>query len=325
MQRALEIFWAFFRLGFVAFGGPVAHLAFYRRWFVEDRHWLDESAYAQIVALSQVIPGPASSQAGFAIGLHRGGLPGGIAAWVGFTLPSAIIMIGFGSFYSEGLVSGLKLAAIAVVAHALYGMARSVCVDWQRGVIAAVCAIGASLIPGTVGQVSMLALGALAALVLLAPSQLHATEIKPSISHRMALAAIALFGLGLLITFVPSGDNGNLWAVLYQSGALVFGGGHVVLPLLESGLVTTGMIGTDQFLAGYGAAQAIPGPIFTFAGYLGAQIHPEFALLSGILAVVCIFAPGLLLVVALLPIWQTLTRYPRAHQASAVGKRRPSH
>ncbi|MBS3786341.1 MAG: chromate efflux transporter [Gammaproteobacteria bacterium] len=315
MHRALEIFWAFLRLGLIAFGGPIAHLVFFRRWFVEERRWLSDTAYTQIVALAQVIPGPASSQAGFAIGLHRGGLTGGIAAWIGFTLPAAVIMIGLGTVYTQGLVSGLKLAAIAVVAHALYGMARSICLDWQRGAIAVVCAIGASFIPGILGQISMLALGAVAALILLKPAAIPQEAIKIPISRNVSLTALAIFLIGFLLALGPLANDGSLWSVLFQSGALVFGGGHVVLPLLESGLITTGLIDTERFLAGYGAAQAIPGPLFTFAGYLGAQIHPEIAALSGLLALICIFAPGLLLVVALLPFWQRLTDYPRAQQA----------
>ncbi|WP_369691923.1 chromate efflux transporter [Spiribacter salilacus] len=315
MHRALEIFWAFLRLGLIAFGGPIAHLVFFRRWFVEQRRWLSDTAYTQIVALAQVIPGPASSQAGFAIGLHRGGLVGGIAAWIGFTLPAAVIMIGFGTVYTQGFISGLKLAAIAVVAHALYGMAKSICVDWQRGAIAMVCAIGASVIPGIFGQISMLLLGAIAALMLLKPTATPHQAINIPVSRTLAVSAFLLFIIGFLLTLGLPGIHGGLWSVLFQSGALVFGGGHVVLPLLESGLVPTGLIDTEAFLAGYGAAQAIPGPLFTFAGYLGAQIHPELAILAGGLALICIFAPGLLLVLALLPVWQRLTDFPRAQQA----------
>jgi len=196
MHRALEIFWAFLRLGLIAFGGPIAHLVFFRRWFVEQRRWLSDTAYAQIIALAQVIPGPASSQAGFAIGLHRGGIVGGIAAWIGFTLPAAVIMIGFGAVYTQGFLSGLKLAAIAVVAHALYGMAKSICVDWQRCAIAVVCAIGASLIPGILGQISMLALGAIAALMLLKPTTTPHEAINIPVSRTLAFSAFLLFIVG---------------------------------------------------------------------------------------------------------------------------------
>ncbi len=323
MSRTAEIFWTFLRLGLVAFGGPVAHLGFYRRWFVEQRQWLGDEGYAQLVALSQMLPGPASSQTGFAIGIHRGGLIGGLAAWVGFTLPSALIMIalglgvlGLGDFATSGWLQGLKLAAVAIVAHALYGMARQLCPDAPRLILAGIAAVGASLIPGVLGQLAMIALGAVfAGLFLTAPAAVNPATMTVPISRRTGVIALILFAAALLALSLPNPVISPLWSVLYRSGALVFGGGHVVLPLLETGLVTPGLIDSDRFLAGYGAAQAIPGPIFSFAGYLGTQIHPTHAVIGGLIAVIMIFAPGLLLVTAVLPFWSTLSRYAPVRKA----------
>ncbi|MEX0385778.1 chromate efflux transporter [Spiribacter onubensis] len=322
MPRIGEIFWTFLRLGLIAFGGPVAHLGYFRRWFVEERRWLTDDAYAQSVALCQMLPGPSSSQTGFAIGIHRGGLVGGIAAWVAFTLPSALIMIAIGmgvttldGFADAGWLQGLKLAAVAVVANALYGMARQLCPDPPRIGIAVAATLGAGLLPGMGGQVAMIALGGLTAIAFLdAPKQTPGT-LHIGISRRQGLIALGVFTAGLLVLMLPLPGMPALWGVLYRSGALVFGGGHVVLPLLETGLVAPGLIDGDRFLAGYGAAQAIPGPIFTFGGYLGAQIMPGHALWAGLLAIVMIFLPGMLLVVGLLPFWSALGRFQRVRQA----------
>lgn len=322
MSRSAEIFWAFFRLGLIAFGGPVAHLGYYRRWFVEDRQWLTDDAYAQLMALSHMLPGPSSSQTGFAIGLHRGGLVGGLAAWLGFTLPSALIMIGFGmgisaveGLGSAGWLQGLKLAAIAVVAHALYGMARQLCPDRPRMLIAVGATIGASLLPGVAGQIGVIAAGGLLALALLPPPMAQPGFSSLGVSPRLGLTAIGLFGVTLILTGLPGLPIDPLWPTLYRSGALVFGGGHVVLPLLESGLVAPGLIDGDRFLAGYGLAQAVPGPIFTFGAYLGTQAAPQAPLVAGLLAALVIFAPGLLLMAGLLPFWDRLSRYAHARQA----------
>lgn len=320
MPQIGAIFWTFLRLGVIAFGGPVAHLAYFRRWFVQERRWLSDEAYAQTLALCQMLPGPSSSQTGFAIGIHRGGIAGGIAAWVGFTLPSALIMIGIGmgvtrlgGFADAGWLQGLKLAAVAVVANALVGMARQLCPDPPRIAIAGLATLGASLLPNVTGQVAMIGLGAVVALGLLTPPAGTPGRLNVSISRRQGVLALALFAAGLLaLSFSGLSD---LWAVLYRSGALVFGGGHVVLPLLETGLVAPGLIDGDRFLAGYGAAQAIPGPIFSFGGYLGAQIMPEQALRAGLLAIGVIFLPGLLLVAGLLPFWNALSGYRRVRQA----------
>ena len=321
MAAITEIFWTFLRLGLIAFGGPVAHLGYYRRWFVEQRQWMSDGAYAQLVALGQMLPGPSSSQTGFAIGIHRAGLAGGLAAWVGFTLPSAVLMIGLGiglqrveDLAESGWLNGLKLAAIAVVAQALYGMARQLCPDPTRAIIAAAAALGASLIPGISGQLGVIMVGGLAAMLLLSPPASGPGDLRVPMRRRTALMALGLFVLGLGVIALP-GSSESLWGVLYRSGALVFGGGHVVLPLLETGLVTPGLIDNDRFLAGYGAAQAVPGPIFTFGGYLGAQIAPGQAVAAGLLGVALIFAPGLLLMTALLPFWHSLSEWRRIQQA----------
>ena len=321
MAAIAEIFWTFFRLGLIAFGGPVAHLGYYRRWFVEQRQWMSDGAYAQLVALGQMLPGPSSSQTGFAIGIHRAGLAGGLAAWVGFTLPSAVLMIGLGiglhrveDLADSGWLNGLKLAAIAVVAQALYGMARQLCPDLTRALIAVGAALGASVIPGISGQLGVMMVGGLAAMLLLSPPASGPGDLRVPMRRRTALMALGLFVLGLGVIALP-GSSESLWGVLYRSGALVFGGGHVVLPLLETGLVTPGLIDNDRFLAGYGAAQAVPGPIFTFGGYLGAQIAPGQAVAAGLLGVALIFAPGLLLMTALLPFWHSLSKWRRIQQA----------
>ena len=322
MPRVGEIFWTFLRLGLIAFGGPVAHLGYFRRWFVQDRGWLSDEAYAQTLALCHLLPGPSSSQTGFAIGIHRGGMAGGIAAWLGFTLPSALIMIGIGigltrldGFADAGWLQGLKLAAVAVVANALYGMARQLCPDPPRIGIALAAALGASLMPNAGGQVAMIVMGALVALGLLDRPASAPGTLNVTMTRSQGLLALGLFIAGLLILTLPFSGLPALWGVLYRSGALVFGGGHVVLPLLETGLVAPGLIDGDRFLAGYGAAQAIPGPIFSFSGYLGAQIMPGQAFAAGLLAILMIFAPGLLLVAGLLPFWHEISRYQRVRQA----------
>jgi chromate transporter len=322
MTAIAEIFWTFLRLGLVAFGGPVAHLAYFRRWLIDERGWLSDAAYAQIIALAHLLPGPSSSQTGFAIGIQRGGLAGGLAAFIGFTLPSAVIMIALGYGMAQwsgtaeaGWIQGLKLAAIAVVANALYGMARQLCPDAPRLVFAAVAALGASLIPGVGGQILMIVVGAGLALIVLPPPTQSLSVLDSPINRRQGSVLLAVFATVLAASVVVSFQTTALWAVLYQSGALVFGGGHVVLPLLETGLVTPGLIDSEQFLAGYGGAQAIPGPVFSFGGYLGAQIYPNQALLGGLLGLVMIFAPGMLLVAGLMPFWQSLSRYTRVQQA----------
>jgi chromate transporter len=321
MVEAVRIFWVFLRLGCVAFGGPVAHLAFFRRWLVEERHWLSDEAYTQTLALCQMLPGPSSSQTGFAIGIHRGGLVGGIAAWLGFTLPGAMLMIALGTgltsleaWQGGGWIDGLKLGAVAVVANALIGMAHQLCPDTRRAGIAAFSTVGALLLPGVIGQLAMILAGGVLAGFLLAPPATPSASLNVPISRRQGAGLLLLFGLGLAL-FSLTAVGHSLWTVLYRSGSLVFGGGHVVLPLLESGLVAPGLIDSERFLAGYGAAQAIPGPVFSFSGFVGAQIMPQTPVMAGLLAVVLLFAPGLLLVAGLLPFWQMMAQYRPMRQA----------
>jgi len=312
----LDVFLTFLRLGATSFGGPVAHLAFFREVFVRERRWLDERGYAELVALCQFLPGPSSSQVGVAIGLHRAGLRGAIAAWVAFTLPSAVIMIGVGVSLGYidlvtwgGVLKGLKIAAVAVVAHALWGMARALCPDSSRLALAALSALVVFLAPTALGQIAAIMLGALLApLFVPALSAGSGESLRVPYGQRTSLMAAGMFvllltGLPLAVMLAPDG----LWLTMldanYRSGALVFGGGHVVLPLLQAEMVGPGLVEQDRFLAGYGVAQAMPGPLFSFGGFLGASAGGAG---MGLLALLAIFLPGTLLVVAVLPFWDRL-------------------
>ena len=316
----------FLRLGLTAFGGPVAHLGYFREEFVVRRQWLDEAAYADLVALCQFLPGPASSQVGMAIGLLRGGPRGALAAWLGFTLPSALALILFAygvlaldpAVLGTGWLHGLKVVAVAVVAQAIAGMARNLCPDPPRASVAVGGAALALLIPGISGQLLTLALGAVVGLTLLQPGASVATDrLAAPLGPRVALLALGAFAV-LLLGLPWLADAGRLVALFdafYRSGALVFGGGHVVLPLLQAEVVNPGWVGPDQFLAGYGAAQAVPGPLFTFSAYLGAVQHPTpNGLLAALVCLLGIFLPGMLLVVGLLPFWHQLRGYTTVRQ-----------
>jgi chromate transporter len=323
--RIKEVFGAFLLLGLTSFGGPIAHLGYFRTEFVERRRWLTEQAYADLVALCQFLPGPASSQVGFALGLMRGGAWGAAAAWVAFTLPSAIVLVLFAlgaaaleGSVSQGIIHGLKVTAVAIVAHAVWGMAKSLCPDRQRAGIALVAVFTVVLVSGPLGQVSAIMIGALTGMVLCrAHAEVEVTPmalpVSPRAGYLAGLAFIALLvGLPLLAWATPSA----LFAVVdafYRAGALVFGGGHVVLPLLEAEVVQSGWVTPDDFLAGYGAAQAVPGPLFTFAAYLGAMMGPlGGGLFGATLALVMIFLPGMLLLVAVLPHWSRFRRWDSA-------------
>lgn len=319
----LEVFLAFLRLGLTAFGGPVAHLAYFREEFVDRRRWLDDYAFSDLVALCQFLLGPASSQVGMALGLKRAGWAGMLAAWLAFTLPSALVMIllglglaRFGGLASLPLVHGLKVAAVAVIAQAVWGMGRSLCPDAPRAGLAIVAALITVALPTTLGQVGAIVLGAVAgtALLQVPPRPLLANRSQ-SVSRTAGYLCLALFAL--LLAALP------LWASLtgaplatqlagfYRAGALVFGGGHVVLPLLETAAVGGGMVSNADFLAGYGVAQALPGPLFTFAAFLGAASSgplPGWA--GGLAMLVAVFLPGALLVAAALPFWESLRRRP---------------
>ena len=323
--RVGEVFTAFLLLGLTSFGGPVAHLGYFRTEFVARRRWLSEQDYADLVALCQFLPGPASSQVGFALGLMRAGPLGAGAAWVAFTLPSAIVLVLFAQGaavldgpISEGLIHGLKVVAVAIVAHAVWGMARNLCPDQRRAGIALAAVVTVVLVGGPVGQVSAIVIGAVAGTLLCrAHGEPESGGLHLPVSQRAGTLAalcfaVLLLGLPLLAWLTPSVNLAVIDA-FYRAGALVFGGGHVVLPLLEAEVVQTGWVTEDDFLAGYGAAQAVPGPLFTFAAYLGMVMEPVQAPLAGAtLALVVIFLPGLLLLVAVLPYWNRFRRWGSA-------------
>ena len=324
---ALEVWRVFLKLGLTSFGGPVAHLGYFRREFVVRRAWLDERAYADLVALCQFLPGPASSQTGFAIGLMRAGYLGGLAAWAAFTLPSAIAMTLFA--YGEGalngpagdgLIHGLKLVAVAIVAQAVLGMAQSLTPDRPRAAIAVLSLILMALAPAAWAQIAVILLGALAGLILCRTGgEVSLAAVEAPISRRAAIVFAGLTFALLALSFAPVLPGAAaLAAAVYRSGALVFGGGHVVLPLLRTAVVDPGWVSANAFLAGYGAAQAVPGPLFTFAAYLGAVAGVGPGGVAGAaLALVAIFAPGLLLLMAVLPFWNGLRTLSNARAAMA--------
>ncbi|MBB3139421.1 chromate efflux transporter [Halomonas organivorans] len=333
-RRPGEVFRAFLLLGLSAFGGPIAHLGYFRQEFVIRRRWLDEHAYADLVALCQFLPGPASSQVGFALGLMRAGPLGGLAAWTAFTLPSALLLMGFAlgaaslsGPLGSGLLHGLKVVAVAIIAHAVWGMARTLCPDRVRATIA----VGAALLVIAAGdagsQVMAIALGGLIGLAACREAgRVSPAALDFAVSRRAGLACLAVFTLLLaglpLLVMAGAGQGVALFDAFYRSGALVFGGGHVVLPLLEAEVVRTGWLSADTFLAGYGAAQAVPGPLFTFAAYLGMTTG---GVTGALLALVAIFLPGLLLLVGIVPFWNRLRTRPgvqalmRGANAAVVG------
>ncbi len=326
--RAFEVLWTFFLLGISAFGGPVAHLGYFRRTFVDRKKWVDDEEYGALLALCQFLPGPASSQVGFCIGLHRAGFFGGLAAWIGFTLPSAFLMVAMAHYLfafqasplAHGALHGLQLAAVAVVAQAVWLMTKSLCPDTPRRALALLCAAVLGLMPGTMGQIAVLVIGALTGWATLDDSGLvrHRETHRlarewPSAKRELQLHGPALLCLilftGLLVASftVPVHGPWALASAFYRAGALVFGGGHVVLPLLRDAVVAPHWVSPQVFLAGYGAAQAMPGPLFTVASYLGALSggYRGAAIATG-----AIFLPGLLLVGGTLPYWQALRTRP---------------
>lgn len=324
-----SIFWTFLKLGLTSFGGPIAHLGYYRNEFVLRRQWLDDARYGDLVALCQFLPGPASSQVGFALGVLRGGgLAGGLAAWIGFTLPSALLMFTFAlgatslvGLGAAGLVHGLKLVAVAVVAQAVWGMARTLTPDRRRIAIALGAIAIVVLVDGPTGQLAAIAAGAGAGYWRCrGPVAQSGPELSMPVSRRAGIAALVLFGVLLLALPLLSGLTGHrplaLFDAFYRSGALVFGGGHVVLPLLQAETVATGWIPNETFLAGYGLAQALPGPLFAFAAFLGAQAGMTTGAPTGAaLALLALFLPGLLLVYGTLPFWDGLRRHAAARHA----------
>jgi chromate transporter len=327
--RVGEVFKTFLKLGLTSFGGPIAHLGYFRDELVVRRKWLDDPAYADLVALCQFLPGPASSQVGFSLGILRAnGLLGGLAAWFAFTIPSALILFAFAmgaaAFtgpVAEGFLHGLKLVAVAVVAQAIWGMSRTLTPDRTRAGIALAAIAVVVFFAGSFGQIAAIALGACAGLWLcrgeVAP---HSGDLNFPVTPRRGVIALALFAALLLIPpFVASATGSQalaLFNAFYRSGALVFGGGHVVLPLLQAQVVTPGWINNEAFLAGYGMAQAVPGPLFTFAAYLGAVMGPPPNGVAGaVIALVALFLPGMLLVYGMLPFWDAMRTRPAAQAA----------
>ena len=318
----------FLRLGLTSFGGPVAHLGYFHEEIVVRRRWLDEKTYVDLVALNQFLPGPTSSKVGIAIGLSRAGYWGALAAWIGFTLPSAIALVlfgygvtSFGNVLGSGWLHGLKVAAVAVVANAVLTMMRSLAPDRGRATLAVGAAALVLAIPSSLGQIVVIALGAVTGLVLFrGPAASDHTELPHPVSRRVAIMAIALFfivllGLPLLAAAVPN-HAVQLLDVFYRAGSLVFGGGHVVLPLLQAAVVPPGWVSNDAFLAGYGATQAVPGPLFTFSAYLGTVMGPAPNGWAGAsLCLLAMFLPAFLLVIGPLPFWDALRRRPWAQAA----------
>ena len=327
---ALEVLLAFLKLGLTSFGGPVAHLGYFREEFVVRRQWLDEKGYADLVALCQFLPGPASSQVGMALGLRRAGWLGALAAWIGFTVPSAValILFAFGvlsgaGWEASGVVHGLKVMAVAVVAQAVWGMSKSLCPDRLRGGVAIASALMVWLLPSPFTQVIVLVLGGLIGWRALSLPHLPAAQHQDcGVSRTTGAVLLTLCGLLLLILPAAAAYSGSyVWSALasfYQAGALVFGGGHVVLPMLQAGVVPAGWVGNDAFLAGYGAAQAVPGPLFSFAAYLGAVMpSPLGGWVGGLALLGAIFVPSFLLVAGALPFWESLRQRDGIQRAMA--------
>ena len=321
MGSPLEVLLVFLKLGLSCFGGPIAHIGYFREEFVVRRRWLDERAYVDLVALCQFLPGPASSQVGFSIGLIRAGYRGALAAWTGFTLPSAIVLVLFaygagalGGPIGSGLLHGLKLVAVAIVTQAVWGMARTLCPDRERASIAVVAALIILFSTSSAAQIGAILLGGIVGLWLCRGAQPALEDDLPMpVSRNVGLVALTAFfvllaGLPVLRSLQISQPIA-LFEAFYRSGALVFGGGHVVLPLLREAFVTPGWISDDTFLAGYGAAQAVPGPLFTFAAYLGVVVNPApHGVLGAAVGLLGIFLPGILILLGTLPFWGTLRK-----------------
>jgi chromate transporter len=322
-----EVLLAFAKLGVSCFGGPIAHIGYFRDEFVVRRRWIDEAAFADLVALCQFLPGPASSQVGFSIGLMRGGYLGGLAAWIAFTLPSAILLVLFAYGANSlqgpigaGLLHGLKLVAVAIVAQAVWGMARTLTPDRQRATIAVIVAVIILFSSSSVAQIGAIALGGVAGLWLCRgapPASKDEGHMSMPISRPIGLMALVAFFLLLgalpLLNSTIHAQSLALFNAFYRSGALVFGGGHVVLPLLREATVTPGWVSDDAFLAGYGAAQAVPGPLFTFAAYLGAVMKsPPNGIAGATISMIGIFLPGILVLMGALPFWKTFRRRANA-------------
>jgi len=328
--RPWSVFLVFLRLGLTSFGGPIAHLGYFRDEFVTRRRWLSERSYAELVALCQFLPGPASSQVGIALGLSRAGYGGAVAAWVGFTLPSAIALILFalglahyGAAMPAGALHGLKVVAVAVVAQAVWGMARNLCRGVARVTLMLIAACVVLLEPSAWAQVGVIAAAGVGGLLLFKPPTNTEPDTLPiPISRRtgalwLGLFLLLLVGLPILADGWPS-PTLTLVDAFYRTGSLVFGGGHVVLPLLQAQVVPPQWVSNDVFLAGYGATQAVPGPLFTFAAFLGASMHQApNGWLGGMIGLLAIFAPSFLLIFGALPFWSSLRHSPHTQAALA--------
>jgi chromate transporter len=334
----ITIFLTFLRLGCTSFGGPIAHLGYFRNEFVVRRKWLDESTYADIVGLCQFLPGPASSQVGFTIGLVAGGPMGALAAWTGFTLPSALLMFGFAYGHNlfagrlgSGILHGLQLVAVAVIAQAVWGMMQKLTPDRTRATISVLAAGFVLLSPRGSSQLAAIAVGAILGLAVCRDASAPTRPALPvSIPRFVAVVSLAVFVALLIVPAILMASTRSqavaLFQAFYRSGALVFGGGHVVLPLLREATVTAGWTDDNTFLAGYGAAQAVPGPLFTFSAYLGAVVQPEpHGAVGATIALLALFLPGLLVVMGVLPFWNQLRSNGRTRalfagiNASVVG------
>lgn len=326
---AASVFWIFLRLGCTSFGGPIAHIGYFRSEFVERRKWLDDRAYTDLVALCNFLPGPASSQIGIALGTLKSGIPGGFAAWLGFTLPSALALLLFaygftalGLSADAGWIHGLKIVAVAVVAQAVWGMGKTLCPDRLRATLAIAATLIVFAWPTAWGQILAIVLGALVGLRYLPSVTLHQPEnTRFLVSKAAAVTAwvlffALLFGLPLLAHLSGSQALATFDS-FYRAGSLVFGGGHVVLPLLRNAVVLPGWVDDSVFLAGYGAAQAVPGPLFTFAAYLGSvlSVAPN-GFFGGLLCLIAIFLPAFLLIIGALPFWDALRQ--NTHVQSAL-------
>ena len=325
----LKIFLIYLRLGCLSFGGPVAHFGYFKDEFVSQRKWLSEAHYAELLALCQFVPGPTSSQTGFAIGWHRGGLIGACAGWLGFTLPSAIIMIAFAygltsvGDSAEPMINGLLIAAVAVVAKAVFDMGRKLCPDLPRMAIALVSAVLVSWMSGVLMQIGVILLGVAIGNALFRDTTHDQPELHDGESmagrRTMFVGILGFSALLLSALLTPADSAGAIYAMQYQAGALVFGGGHVVLPLLHDSVVPSGLLSESDFLAGYSAVQAMPGPIFTLSAFLGTAsqaTHPQW--IGGLIALVAIFLPGMLLLAGLIPVWNQLRNKAWA-QAGIIG------
>ncbi|MEB3100673.1 chromate efflux transporter [Ferviditalea candida] len=316
---AAEVLKVSTRLGLTSFGGPVAHLGYFHEEYVKRRKWIDEKSYADLVALCQFLPGPASSQLGIAVGIERAGILGGIAAWAGFTLPSAIALVIFAfvlqrfDVHNAGWLHGLMIVAVAVVAQAVWSMARTLAPDRTRGTLAILTAIICLLLPSAFTQIVGIAGAGVFGHIFLGGQQQsqQAASLRVLIKRQTAITAwvvfiVLLLGLPLLRILIPS-QTLAVFESFYRAGSLVFGGGHVVLPLLQNEVVPNGWLSNSEFLAGYGAAQAVPGPLFTFAAYLGAVMHPSpNGWIGAGLALLAIFLPAFLLVLGSLPFWNAI-------------------